>query len=107
MIRFSHEDGWSGGQWQFDGLTLSQFKKLHGIDPFPRKGMRAEIFGPAGTLPVICSERTLKVRGVDHDHGHQYPWRYNEPMFLIGNCPIPVAASTIWEEGYTIMLEVE
>lgn len=105
MIRFSHEGGWSGGQWHFDGLTLSRYKVVHGVDPFPRKGMRAEIIGPAGTIPVIVSERTMTVRGVDHDHGHQYPWQYEEPMFLVGNCPFAVPASHIWQEGYTIMLE--
>lgn len=106
MIRFSHEGGWSGGQWQFDGLTLSNFKKIFGRDPFPRKGMRAEIIGPAGTIPVIVSEQTLAVSGVDHDHGHEYSWQYSEPMFLVCNCPFPIPASQIWKDGYTIMLEV-
>ena len=105
-VRFSHEGGWSGGQWQFDGMSLSNFKKVFGFDPFPRKGTMGEIIGPAGQYPVICHERTRTVNGVDHDHGHQYPWKYEEPMFLFGNCPFPIPVSEIWNSGYTLLLGV-
>lgn len=105
-VRFSHEDGWSGGQWQFDGVTLAKFKAAFGIDPFPRRGMKAELVGPSGLHSAITSEQRLTVTGVDHDHGHRYDWRYEEPMFLVGNCPFPIPANQIWKDGYTILLEV-
>lgn len=105
-VCFSHEGGWSGGSWKFDGMTLAKFKEVFGIDPFPRKGTSAEIIGPAGTIPVITSEQRLTVNGVDDDHGHRYEWQYKEPMFLVGNCPFPIPANQIWKDGYTIILEV-
>lgn len=105
-VRFSHEGGWSGGQWKFEGMSLSAFKKTYAIDPFPRKGMRAELIGPAGVIPAITSEKTRTVKGTDFDHGHEYSWQYNEPMFLVADCPFPIRVSEIWAEGYTIMMEV-
>lgn len=105
-VRFSHEGGWSGGQWQFDGVTLAKFKAAFNIDPFPRRGMKAELVGPSGLHLAITSEQRLTVTGVDHDHGHRYDWQYEEPMFLVGNCPFPIPASQIWKDGYTILLEV-
>lgn len=106
IVRFSQEGGWSGGQWKFDGLTRTAFIKLYGFDPWPVKGVQGDVINHAGQHRVVCSEQTLTVRGVDHDHGHEYPWKYEEPMFLVGNCPFPIPASQIWKDGYTIMLEV-
>ena len=105
-VRFSHEGGWSGGEWRFEGMSFSNFKRIYGIDPFPRKGMQAELVGPNGAHAAIVSERTRYVHGEDNDHGHTYPWSYREPMFLVGNCPFPVDSETIWSEDYTIILEV-
>lgn len=105
-VRFSYEDGWSGGRWLFDGMYRTAFEGSQGVDPFPRPGMTGEIIGPTGQHPIVVSEKTRTIRGIDHDHGHQYPWEYKEPTFLIGGCPIPTPAHLIWDSGYTILLEV-
>lgn len=105
-VRFSHSGGWSGGQWDFDGMSKVAFEKLHGKDPFPTAGMVAEIIGPEGVFPAVVSPMTRTIQGYDMDHGHRYDWSYKEPTFLIGNCPIPVPAELIWASEYTILLEV-
>jgi hypothetical protein len=108
-VVFTHTGGWSGGGWRYNGLSRSDFMRLHGFDPTVVKGMTGTIKwdDEEGDQQFVVSEDTLTVNGVDHDHGHEYPWSYEEPSFILAKMRgLPIPASLIWRNRGIITLEM-
>lgn len=105
-VEFTHEGGWNGGSWLYNGLSRSDFMKLNGFDPSLKEGMTGTVEMLGWEHPAVVDSETLTVNGVDHDHGHEYSWSYEEPTFSLqtpGFPPIP--ASLIWKNRGKITLE--
>lgn len=104
-VTFTQVGGWSGGMWLYDGLSWKDFKETYAVDPKPVEGMTATVTRGYDSYKVVI-DGSVEVSGVDHDHGHQYPWSYNEPTFRFPGNPFSIPASEIWRLGFEIALEV-
>jgi len=107
-VVFTHIGGWNGGEWRYNGLSRRDFHVIHGFDPVVVKGKTGTIKWPDGEInQFVVSADTLTVKGVDHDHGHEYSWSYEEPAFILATMrPLPIPASMVWRNHGIITLEL-
>lgn len=104
-VKFTKVSNWGGGNWKYDGLSSDEFTALHGKRPDAVVGMKATVVLDGKEYPgeVVGFHR---VHGEDHDHGHTYPWSYNDPMIQMDISPFPLPADNIWAQDADIFLEV-
>jgi hypothetical protein len=105
MIAYTHVSDWNGGRFQYEGLDAVQFEEKHRRSPVPVVGTKAIL--QSGHFEIQAKVVGFhKVFGSDLDHGHEYHWSYNEPMFQFEGCPFPIPAAAVWKQGFSIFLEV-
>ena len=104
QVIFGWKGGWNGGSFTYDGLDRQEYLKMFGKDPKPMQGMKGtcEMLGKVHDIEVAST--TLTVNGVDHDHGHEYSWSYEEPMFTLSPDLPALPASLIWKNKGVIRL---